>query len=133
MDDLRRLARRVDDHVGSRIRLRRTLLGMTQEQLAAALAISYQQVQKYETGTNRVSAGRLFEIAERLGIEINYFFDGLDPSLVPKDMPHGGRNRVTIDLVRNFLEIADENQRLALASLVKALKGTVEHRLIDGL
>jgi transcriptional regulator with XRE-family HTH domain len=133
LDDLRRLARRVDDHVGSRIRLRRTLLGMTQEQLAAALAISYQQVQKYETGTNRVSAGRLFEIAERLGIEINYFFDGLDPSLVPKDMPHGGRNRVTIDLVRNFLEIADENQRLALASLVKALKGTVEHRLIDGL
>lgn len=118
-----RLARRVDDHVGARIRLRRTLLGMTQEQLASALGISYQQVQKYETGANRVSAGRLFEIGQRLDIDIGYFFEGLDPSMLPKGLPHGGRNRIAIDLVRNFLEIANEDQRAALANLVKTLKG----------
>jgi transcriptional regulator with XRE-family HTH domain len=117
-----RVSRRVDDHVGARIRLRRTMLGMTQEQLAAALTISYQQIQKYETGANRVSAGRLFEIAQRLAVEVSYFFDGVDPAVVPKELPHGGRNRIAIDLVRNFLEIADEDQRTALANLVKTLK-----------
>jgi transcriptional regulator with XRE-family HTH domain len=91
--------------------------------LAAALIISYQQIQKYEIGANRVSAGRLFQIAQRLGIEVSYFFDGLDLSLIPKDLPHGGHNRVVIDLVRNFLQIADEDARSALAHLVKALKG----------
>jgi transcriptional regulator with XRE-family HTH domain len=118
-----RISCRVDDHVGARIRFRRTLLGMTQEQLATALTISYQQVQKYETGANRVSAGRLFEIGQRLGVPVAYFFEGLDPSIVPEGLPHGGRNRIAIDLVRNFLEIADEDQRAALANLVKTLKG----------
>ncbi|MSP95464.1 MAG: XRE family transcriptional regulator [Alphaproteobacteria bacterium] len=96
---------------------------MTQEQLAMALSISYQQIQKYETGANRVSAGRLFEIGQRLGVNVSFFFEGLDPSIVPQGLPHGGRNRVAIDLVRNFLEIADEDQRAALATLVKTLKG----------
>lgn len=124
LDDIResRLSRRVDDHVGARIRLRRTMLGMTQEQLAAALGISYQQIQKYETGANRVSAGRLFEIGQRLGVDVAYFFEGVDPSAASKGLPHGGRNRVAIDLVRNFLEIANEEQRSALANLVKTLK-----------
>ena len=124
LDDVResRLSRRVDDHVGARIRLRRTMLGMTQEQLAAALSISYQQIQKYETGANRVSAGRLFEIGQRLGVDVAYFFEGVDPSAVSIGLPHGGRNRVAIDLVRNFLEIANEEQRSALANLVKTLK-----------
>jgi transcriptional regulator with XRE-family HTH domain len=66
-----KLNRRVDDYVGTRIRLRRTLLGLTQEELAAALSISYQQIKKYETGANRVSAGRLFQIAQRLGIDVS--------------------------------------------------------------
>lgn len=124
LDEIRqsRLSRRVDDHVGSRIRLRRTLTGMTQEQLAASLGISYQQIQKYETGANRVSAGRLFEIGQRLGVDVAYFFEGLNATGLPQGMPHGGRNRVAIDLVRNFLEIANEDQRSALANLVKTLK-----------
>lgn len=116
-----KLSRRVDDHVGSRIRLRRTLLGLTQEQLSASLNISYQQIQKYETGANRVSAGRLFQIAQRLAVDVTYFFEGLDPELMPKGLPHGGRNRIAIDLVRNFLEIADEDERTALAHLVKTM------------
>lgn len=124
LDEIRqsRSSRRIDDHVGARIRIRRTLLGMTQEQLAATLAISYQQVQKYETGANRVSAGRLYDIAHKLDVDIGYFFTGLDAEPSPRSMPHGGRNRVAIDLVRNFLEIADEHQRAALANLVKTLK-----------
>jgi transcriptional regulator with XRE-family HTH domain len=97
-------------------------LGLTQEDLATPLAISYQQVQKYETGTNRVSAGRLFELAGILDTEIAYFFDDLDPALARKELPHGGRNRVAIDLVRNFLEIASEDQRTALANLVRTLR-----------
>jgi transcriptional regulator with XRE-family HTH domain len=124
LDEIRhsRQNRQVDDHVGSRIRLRRTLLGMTQEQLADSLGISYQQVQKYETGANRVSAGRLFEIGQCMDVDAAFFFQGLDPNGAPKELPHGGRNRTAIDLVRNFLEIADEDQRAALATLVKTLK-----------
>ena len=125
-----RLSRRADDHAGAGIRLRRTLLGMTQEQLAAKLAISYQQIQKYETGTNRVSAGRLFEIAKVLDTDVDYYFEGMDPAIARQELPHGGCNRIAIDLVRNFLEIAREDQRAALANLVKTLRGdraTEEH------
>ena len=74
-----KVAKRVDDHVGERIRERRTMMGLTQEHLAKALDISYQQVQKYETGANRVSAGRLFEIAKRLEVDVAYFFENLEP------------------------------------------------------
>lgn len=116
-----RLAKRVDEHVGERIRQRRTLLGLTQEQLASALEISYQQVQKYETGANRVSAGRLYEIAKHLDVEIGFFFEGLEPTSKTVPLPHGGRNRATIELVRNFGEIEDPLVRNAVSSLVKSL------------
>ena len=76
------LAKKIDDHVGRQIRKRRNLLGLTQEQLADALGISYQQVQKYETAANRVSAGRLYEIAAKLDSDIGFFFEDLDPSLL---------------------------------------------------
>ncbi len=116
-----RLAKRVDEYVGERIRQRRTLLGLTQEQLANALDISYQQVQKYETGSNRVSAGRLYEIAKHLDSDISYFFEDLEPTSQSTPMPHGGRNRSTIELVRNFSEITDPQVRNAVSSLVKSL------------
>ncbi len=116
-----RLAKRVDEYVGERIRQRRTLLGLTQEQLATALEISYQQVQKYETGANRVSAGRLYEIAKHLDVEIGFFFDGLEPGSQTQPLPHGGRNRAMIELVRNFGEIKDPLVRNAVSSLVKSL------------
>ncbi|MEM8784969.1 MAG: helix-turn-helix transcriptional regulator [Pseudomonadota bacterium] len=116
-----RIAKRVDEHVGERIRERRTLLGLTQEQLAAALGISYQQVQKYETGSNRVSAGRLFEISNVLGLEVGFFFDGLKPAAERHELAHGGRNRILIELVRNFSEISDPIVRSAVSQLVKSL------------
>ncbi len=115
------LARRVDRHVGERIRERRTLLGLTQEQLAATLSISYQQIQKYETGANRVSAGRLFEIAKELDCNVAQFFEGLEPDQEQAPPSHGGRNRSTIELVRNFSRISDPVVRNAVMNLVRSL------------
>ena len=114
--------KRIDGHVGERIRLRRTELGLTQEQLAEALAVSYQQIQKYETGANRVSAGRMLEIARKLGVDVGYFFEGLseadDPGL---PLEHGGRQRSAIELVRKFGQIKDPEVRAAIAGLVKTI------------
>ena len=114
------LAKRVDDHVGQQIRKRRNLLGMTQEELARALKISYQQVQKYETGANRVSAGRLYEISEKLGIEVSYFFEDASDA-TPIEREHGGKTRSTVDLVRSFDEIKSSGLRSALVGLIREL------------
>src|ERR1700761_8172047 len=119
------ISQRVGDHVGERIRIRRTEMGLTQEELARQLSISYQQVQKYETGANRISAGRLYEIALKLTADVSYFFEGFDTDRVSAQMAHGGHNRAAIELVRNFHEIKDENLRSAVANLMKALKETV--------
>ena len=122
MPDNGQISHRVGDHVGERIRIRRTEMGLTQEELARQLAISYQQVQKYETGANRISAGRLYEIALKLTTNVAYFFEGFDADRATGQMAHGGHNRAAIDLVRNFHEIRDENLRSAVANLMKALK-----------
>lgn len=116
-----KLAKRVDAYVGERIRDRRTSLGLTQEHLASALQISYQQVQKYETGANRVSAGRLFELARILDIDVSYFFDGLNEQAEVSPLDHGGKNRSAIELVRNFAAIENQTVRAALSGLVKTI------------
>jgi len=116
-------SRRIDQHVGERIRLRRTELGLTQEQLAEALEVSYQQIQKYETGANRISAGRMFEIARKLGVDANYFFEGLaiEADAAASPLEHGGRHRSAIELVRKFGQIRDPEVRSAIAGLVKTI------------
>ena len=111
--------KRIDAHVGERIRLRRTELGLTQEQLAAALDVSYQQIQNYETGANRVSAGRILEIARKLGVDVGYFFEGI----------HGGeqsfkatpQQRMLLELARNFISIPTRKHQEAICSLARAL------------
>ncbi|HEX6114590.1 MAG TPA: helix-turn-helix transcriptional regulator [Geminicoccaceae bacterium] len=115
--------RRIDQHVGERIRARRTELGLTQEQLAEALSVSYQQVQKYETGANRISAGRIFELARKLRVDVSYFFEGLPLDAPVEQVPlqHGGRQRSAIELVRKFAQIEDPQVRSAIAALVKAI------------
>jgi transcriptional regulator with XRE-family HTH domain len=123
-----KLAKRVDDHVGERIRERRTMMGLTQEHLAQALEISYQQVQKYETGANRVSAGRLYEIGQRLEVDVSYFFDQLEPLTSSSPLEHGGKNRSTIELVRNYGEIDEPNVRSAVSGLIKSLAGRERKR-----
>lgn len=114
--------RRVDDYVGERIRQRRTELGLTQEELGRALNISYQQVQKYETAANRVSAGRLYELSRELDVAVGYFFEGFDKTRPDMPLPHGGHNRAAIDLVRNFMDIRDEDVRASLGGLLKAIR-----------
>ena len=123
-----KLAKRVDDHVGERIRERRTMMGLTQEHLAQALEISYQQVQKYETGANRVSAGRLYEIAQRLEVDVAYFFENLEPLTTSSPLEHGGKNRSTIELVRNYGEIDEPAVRSAVSGLIKSLAGKERKR-----
>ena len=81
----------IDVHVGNRIRLRRTLLGLSQEKLAALLGLTFQQVQKYERGMNRVGASRLWDIGKVLEVPINFFFEDMDKSVAsPGAMWHHG-------------------------------------------
>jgi transcriptional regulator with XRE-family HTH domain len=113
--------KRIDAHVGERIRRRRAEAGLTQEQLASALGISYQQIQKYETGANRVSAGRMLEIARELGVEVGDFFEGLEGAVPGPPLEHGGHQRSAIALVRTFGRIKDPEVRAAIAGLVKTI------------
>jgi transcriptional regulator with XRE-family HTH domain len=119
------LGKRVDSHVGRQIRKRRNLLGLTQEQLADSLGISYQQIQKYETAANRISAGRLYEIAQKLGATIGYFFEDLDETQDAEAMEHGGKARIAVDLVRNFGEISDPALRTTISALVREIAENV--------
>ncbi len=104
------------------------MMGLTQEHLAQALEISYQQVQKYETGANRVSAGRLYEIAQRLEVDVAYFFEQLEPLTSSVPLEHGGKNRSTIELVRNYGEINEPAVRSAVSGLIKSLAGKERKR-----
>ena len=122
MSDTSTAASRIDSQVGERIRRRRILLGYTQDQLGEALGISYQQIQKYETGANRVSAGRLFQIAETLQTSVAWFFEGLSAGAADgMDEEDTASSRNVIDLVRNFSRIEDERIRSAVLSLVRSL------------
>jgi transcriptional regulator with XRE-family HTH domain len=113
----------VDVHVGKRIRQRRWLIGMTQQQLAEQVGIKFQQIQKYETGANRVSASRLWDIADAVDVEISFFFEGLDAqqseggSNIPADLMG---DKEALDLVRSYYSIP-ENQRRRLFELARVL------------
>ena len=114
----------VDTHVGIKIRQRRWLVGMTQQQLAAEVGIKFQQIQKYETGANRVSASRLWDIAGTLQVEISFFFEGLKAvradganAAVPADLM---ADKEALDLVRSYYAIP-ETQRRRLFDLARVL------------
>jgi transcriptional regulator with XRE-family HTH domain len=116
---------RVDLHVGARIRMRRLLLGLNQQGLARKLGITFQQVQKYENGANRVSASRLSEIAEALGIRVGYFFLDLDESgdpATPEETLWQQRIGQTeaLELVRHYYAIPDPRVREHFLELIKA-------------
>ncbi len=119
------MAHPVDVHVGKRIRHRRWLTGMTQQQLAEQVGIKFQQIQKYETGANRVSASRLWDIADSLTVPVSFFFEGLDgadkanadKSSVPADLMG---DKEALDLVRSYYAIP-ENQRRRLFELARVL------------
>lgn len=114
----------VDVHVGKRIRHRRWLIGITQQQLASRLGVRFQQVQKYETGMNRVSASRLWAVAGALSVPVGYFFEGLDAegstarTEATPDALMGDKE--ALDLIRCYYAIP-EHQRRRLFDLARAL------------
>lgn len=122
-------ANQVDRQVGERMRRRRILLGLTQDQVADALGISYQQIQKYETGANRISAGRLAQIAEVLEVLPGWFFGAAEAADEP-----ASSSRAVIELVRNFSRIEDDRVRSHLMALMRTLSGGPESEVeaVDG-
>lgn len=122
----------VDTHVGARLRLRRTLMGLSQTELARSVGLTFQQVQKYESGANRISASRLYHIAEALDVPVSFFFD---------DIPRGGAaalsmglsedqtgfaapdssGREGLEMMRNYHRITDEAIRRSVYDLTKSL------------
>jgi transcriptional regulator with XRE-family HTH domain len=119
----------VDKHVGSRIRMRRMMLGFSQEKLGDALGLTFQQVQKYEKGANRVGASRLLQIARILGVGVEYFYEGLPqgPGEAPRHEPM--LEFLTIPeserLVRNFVQLKDDVARRKVTDLVEWLAAAV--------
>lgn len=120
------MAHIVDTHVGKKIRQRRWLIGMTQQKLAELVGIKFQQIQKYETGANRVSASRLWDISDALGVPVAFFFDGLQSRVeggaerqdkLPDDLMG---DKEALDLVRSYYSIP-ENQRRRLFELARVL------------
>jgi transcriptional regulator with XRE-family HTH domain len=127
----------VDVHVGSRLRLRRTLLGMSQEKLATAIGLTFQQVQKYERGANRIGASRLFELARVLDVPISFFFEdapnenavasahGMAPSVGEDGQSAFDGDplsrRETLELVRAYYRITDPKVRRRIFDLTKAM------------
>jgi len=120
---LQKSPNQIDRHIGSRVRARRIMLGMSQERLADALGLTFQQVQKYEKGVNRIGASRLLQIAGILDVSIEFFFEGLPglraggfagDSLVAEFLTRSESDR----LVRGFLRLKDEEARRKVADLV---------------
>lgn len=135
MDQSVRAPNPVDVHVGTRVRLRRTLLGMTQTGLGQAIGLTFQQVQKYERGVNRIGSSRLYDLARVLEVPVNFFFDEMPKELAAKS---GGASRgasdgaevfdpdivskrETLELVRAYYKIESPLVRKRLFEMVKAL------------
>lgn len=131
----------VDEHVGNRLRKRRTFLGWSQEKLAAAVDVTFQQVQKYEKGMNRVSASRLFQFANVLDVPVSYFFEEFAvkdrhvanlPGLADTEQEgfHGSDvldRKETIELIRTYYSIGDPKLRKDLYRLIKSMADNINN------
>jgi transcriptional regulator with XRE-family HTH domain len=131
----------VDVHVGSRVRLRRTLLGLSQEKLGEAVGLTFQQIQKYERGANRIGASRLFEFSRILDVPVSFFFDDMSEKVKGRDVgvsfgladqpvgalePDPLTRRETLELVRAYYRISDPTIRKRLFELTKSLGNSEE-------
>ncbi len=111
----------IDVHVGRRVRLRRTLLGLSQTQVAEPLGITFQQFQKYENGANRISASRLYQAARILDVPVLFFFDGLDEGAEVSSPDDIWLKTETLKFVRAYYRIGDPAARKGLRKLVQAM------------
>jgi transcriptional regulator with XRE-family HTH domain len=111
-------AQDIDRHVGARMRERRVMLGLTQQQMAELIGVTYQQAHKYEKGINRIAAGRLYQVAKALGVDVAFFFEGLDDARTFKPSP---QQRLLLELARNFVAIPNRRQQESLCALARSL------------
>ncbi len=125
----------VDVHVGARVRLRRTLLGMSQEKLGEGIGLTFQQIQKYERGANRIGSSRLYDLSRVLDVPVEFFFDDMSPAVAaisPAQRRHKAKEppsyeldpmatRETLELVRAYYKISDPQVRKRVYELTKAL------------
>ncbi len=133
----------IDMHVGKRVRLRRTLLGMSQEQLGVTLNLTSQQVQKYESGTNRISASRLWDLSQILDVSIGYFFEDMSSQTKLASPRKANINskkifldqaierdpmakRETLELVRTYYSISQPHVRKRISEMIKSVAGTLK-------
>lgn len=130
----------IDVHVGGRVRLRRTLLGMSQEKLGEAIGLTFQQVQKYERGSNRIGASRLFDLSRVLDVPVGFFFDDMSDDVASRSPgqvrggtlgpleiePNPMAKRETLELVRAYYKIKDSQVRRRLFEMVKALGANID-------
>jgi transcriptional regulator with XRE-family HTH domain len=129
----------IDVHVGSRVRFRRMLLGMSQEKLGEKLGLTFQQVQKYEKGINRIGASRLFDLAQVLGVSVQFFYEEAPSAEGASFAPQGFaekpdehsiveflRSRDGLELNRAFVRISDVKARRAIVDLVRSLANDTE-------
>ncbi len=135
----------IDVHVGARLRQRRTLRGMNQTNLGNAIGVTFQQVQKYENGMNRISGSRLFDLSRVLDVPIQYFFDDMPIAVAASSPAQGGgrakkppsyepdpmAKRETLELVRAYYKISNPQVRKRLFEVVKALEAASENQQED--
>jgi len=131
-----RRANPVDRHVGERVRMRRMLLGMSQERLGEQLGLTFQQVQKYEKGVNRIGASRLFDLAQVLAVPIQFFYENMPASMAGGTAPPGFADRPedayvadflssrdSVELNKAFARIEDPRVRRSIVDMVRAIAG----------
>ncbi len=128
----RLMANDIDLHLGKRLRRRRRLLGLTQQQLAGAVGVRFQQIQKYECGANRISAARLWQLSEALEVPIAYFYDGLSDHPRMEDLTDRTDSsgemfarKETLDLIRAYYQLG-ERPRRKLLDLAKSLNSEID-------
>ena len=108
-------------HLGNMLKTRRLALGLTQTKVAKAINVTFQQIQKYDTGANRVSAGRLYLIAQELDISPGWFFEGLQDNQVDSDQAFTSSSRFAIDCVRSLTRLKDDRVRSAIQTMIRTL------------
>ena len=124
----------VDIHVGKRLRIRRSLLGLSQEKLAEKIGLTFQQVQKYERGVNRISAGRLYQFSKILDVNVDYFYEQAKKNdntashgMADNDQEEFGsdedvlNNKETVNLIRAYYDIKDPEARKEVLRFIKAM------------
>lgn len=108
----------IDRHVGGRMRERRIMLGLTQQQMADLIGVTYQQAHKYEKGINRIAAGRLYHVAKALGVDVSFFFEGIENGDEFKPTP---QQRMLLELARNFISLPNRRHQEAICMLARSL------------